>query len=277
MELGSLDGWVSSILSGIAILIGVMLAALALRQSQKIADSQAAMEKESYLSGRMQGLVDHARATVLEARTIQDLTSPRTSDLLSFPEGDFSLISQRRESVLSALTRLQVEVELLRIYAITMPSVGTIDSDARTALSNLMDEGAWLYGDALHLAILAFEDDDDDDIVDLSDDQSIVDALLNGSFVNLPTRLLSDCANEDPDAIPNYGEPGSPWPGVYERREKVLLGKVTARRSWRPDSLTEAGVWSLDHTSDRFQDALMSVLREWDLLREKDRPTVGHA
>lgn len=266
MELGSLDGWVSSVLSGFAILIGVFLAALALRQSGNIAASQEAMEKESYLSGRMQGLVEHARATVLEARTIQDLTSPRTSELLSFPEDDASLISERRATVLSALTRLQVEVELLRIYAITMPAVGTSDSRARVALSNLMDEGAWLYGDALHVSILAFEDDEDDD-VDLSDDQSIVDALLNGSFVNLPTRLLSDCVGINPDDIPTYSEPGSPWPGVYKRREKVLLGGALSKKSWRPDSLTEAGVWSLNHTSDRFQDALMSVLSEWDALR----------
>jgi hypothetical protein len=129
-----------------------------------------------------------------------------------------------------------------------------------------MDEGAWLYSEALHVAILAFEDAQDDD-VDLSDDQSIVDALLNGSFVNLPTRLLSDCVGKNPDDIPSYREPGSPWPEVYKRREKVLLGGVISTKSWRPDSLTEASVWSLGHTSDRFQDALMSVLHEWDALR----------
>ena len=266
MELGSLDGWASSVLSFIAILIGVLLAAIAVRQSGKIAASQATMEKESYLSGRMQGLVEHARATVLESRTIQDLASPRMSELLSFPEGDLSLTRERRTAVLSALSRLLVQVELLRIYAITMPTVGADRSRARVALSNLMDEGAWLYSEALHLSILAFDDDPDDD-VDLADDQSVVDALLNGSFVNLSTRLLSDCVGKNFDDIPSYREPGSPWPAVYERRESVLLDSVMSGKSGRPRSLTEAGVWSLDHTSDRFQDALMSVLQEWDDLR----------
>lgn len=268
MELGSLDGWASSVLSGIAILIGIYLAVLALRQSREIADSQATMETESYLSGRMQGLVEHARATVLEARTIENLASSRMAELLSSPQGDANSIEERRSAVLDALTRLQVQVEMLRIYAITMPTGGGGASDvsARAALSNLMDEGAWLYGDALHASILAFEVEVAEH-PDLSDDQSIVDALLNGSFVNLPTRLLSDCVDKDPDDIPRYSEPGSPWPGVWERREKILLTGVMSRKSWRPDSLAEAGVWSLAHTSDRFQDAMMSVLREWDALR----------
>src|SRR5690606_35687447 len=141
---------------------------------------------------------------------------------------------------------LQVEVELLRIYAITMPRVGASDSEARSALSDLMDEGAWLYSDALHLSILAFEASPED--VDLADDQSIVDALLNGSFVNLPRRLLSDVVGMNPDDVPFYSEPGSPWPAVYKRREGVLLESMVAKKSWRPGSLAEAGSWSLDHT-----------------------------
>lgn len=267
MEPGSLDGWVSAILSGAAIFVGIGLAWWALRVSKKVADSQAAMESESYLSGRMQGLVDHARATILEARTIQDLTSSRMAELLSIAKDDANSMSERQALVRNALTRLQVEVELLRIYAITMPQVGTSDSEARSALSGLMDEGAWLYSDALHLSILAFEDSGDSG-VDLSDDQSIVDALLNGSFVNLPRRLLSDIVGMNPDDVPYYGEPGSPWPAVYKRRERVLLQRVVAKKAWRPESLAVAGSWSLDHTSDRFQDALMSVLEAWDSLRD---------
>ncbi|GAA3211747.1 hypothetical protein [Microbacterium terregens] len=51
----------------------------------------------------------------------------------------------------------------------------------------------------------------------------------------------------------------------------ILIGIVLAvsGMSWRPGSLAEAGSWSLEHTSDRFQDALMSVLREWDDLRSR--------
>lgn len=267
MELGSLDGWVSSVLSGFAILVGVFLAALALRQSGRIAVSQKAMEEESYLSGRMQGLVEHARATLVEARTIQDLTSPHMSNLLSFtPDIAAAQASERRTTVLGALTRLQVEVELLRIYAITMPLAGTSDTPAREALSTLMDEGAWLYSEALHVSSLAFEEAPDED-VDLSDDHAIVEFLLNGAFMNLPTRLLSDCVGLNPDDIPKYREPGSPWPAVYKRREKMLMDQAASIKGWRPDSITEVGVWSLDHTSNRFQDALMTVLEEWDALR----------
>lgn len=266
MELGSLDGWVSSVLSGIAILIGIYLAAKALGKGEAIADTQARREEESYLSGRMQGLVDHASATVVEARTIQDLASPRMSELLSIPPEDGSRTAERRDTVLKALTRLQVQVELLRVYAITMPKTGDKKAPPSAALANLMDEGAWLYGDALHAAILAFEEEPSHD-ADLSDNQSIVDALLNGSFVNLSTRLLSDCIGKNPDSIPSFSEPGSPWPSVYKRREKVLLDVVLSRISWRPQSLAEASVWSLDHTLDRFQDAMMSVLQEWNAFR----------
>lgn len=263
-ERGSLDGWASAILSGIAILVGIALAWLALRQSGRIAANQAAMEEESYLSGRMQGLIEHARATVLEARTILDLASPRLAELLAFPPEDDSA-SERRSTIRDALTRLEVEVELLRVYAITMPGVGGSGTKASVALSELMDEGAWLYSDALHLAILTF--DEDPEVVDLSEGQSIVDALMNGSFVNLPRRLLSDLVGKNPDDVPHYNDPGSPWPEVYRRREKILLETVVAKKSWRPDSLAEAGVWSLAHTVDRFQDALMRVLEEWDALR----------
>ena len=99
--------------------------------------------------------------------------------------------------------------------------------------------------------------------------QSVADALLNGSFVNLDTRLLSDCIGMDPDSVPSYSEPGSPWPAVYQRREEVLLTTVLANTSWTPRSLTEAATWSLSHTTNRFQDALMALLTEWDALRSK--------
>lgn len=263
MDIGSMDGWVSAILSGMAVLVGIVLAWIALWQSKRIAEGQALMERESYLSGRMQGLIDHARATVLEARTIQSLTSARTSELLSFPPNDAGSLGERRTAVLSALSRLKVEVELLRVYAVTMPAVENDGDSAKSAVFDLMDEGAWLYSEAFHLSTLAFEVDSADD-VDLADEKSIVDALLNGSLVNLSTRLLSDCAGKDYDKIPSFREPGSPWPDVYKRREKMLMDGVISQKSWRPSSLTEAGEWSLEHTVNRFQDRMIEVLKKWD-------------
>lgn len=288
MDPGSWDGWLSAVLSFVAILIGIALAAVALAQAAKIAKSQAAletwlanrqdaMEKESYVSGRMQGLVDHAREAIVEARTILDLTDPRTSELLSFPENDPALISERRTNVLSALSRLQTQVELLRVYAITMPAVASRDDaasvavsrddTARTALYKLMDEGAWLFSEALHLATLAFEAESLHDDADLSNEQSIIDALLNGSFVNLPRRILSDLNGKDPDHVPYMGQNGSPWDGIYERREKILLDSGVARPSKFTTSLTQYGASALRHTVDRFQDKLIAVLDEWNALK----------
>jgi hypothetical protein len=278
LDSGALDGWASAILSGIAILVGIWVAYLALSQAGKIAKSQAAleltisgrqntMEMESYLSGRMQGLIDHARATLLEARTIFDLADPRTFELLSFPEADSDLVSTRRIEVLSSLSRLQTEVELLRAFAITMPAIGSISGDARQALYKLMDEGAWLYSEAFHLSILAFEDTPEDD-VDLSDHQAVIDALLNGSLVNLPRRLLSDLIDKDPDNVPYLGQPGSPWDSIYARRKKVLLESGVAKPSKFLNSLTQFAASSLHHTLDRFQDALIAVLRQWNASKE---------
>ena len=270
MDLWNWDGWASAILSGIAILVGIALAWIALWQSHKVASSQAFRDNENYLTGRMQELIDHARAIVMEAGTIQDLTSPRLTELLSFPDDGARLVDDDRREVRTVLSRLSTQVELLRVYAITMPKVNDEATGERTALNALMDEGAWLSADALHVAILRFATDADDlDDVDLGDRQSVADALLNGSFVNLDTRLLSDCIGMDPDSVPSYSEPGSPWPAVYQRREEVLLTTVLANTSWTPRSLTEAATWSLSHTTNRFQDALMALLTEWDALRSK--------
>jgi len=262
----SWDGALSSVLSFVAIVIGIVLAALALRQSGQIARGQATQETESYLSGRMQGLVEHARETMLESQTILDLTNPLMGELLSAPEGDRDAINERRSAVVGALSRLQVHVELLRIYAITMPAVGRNDSSARTALADLMDEGAWLYSEAMHLSILAFEESPLDD-VDLSDNESVIGELLNGSLVNLPRRLLSDLDGKDPNDVPFFSEPGSPWPAIYSRREDVLRRGVVREGSGPRDSLTEAAASSLAHTSERYQGFLMAVLRQWNSLR----------
>lgn len=188
-----------------------VLAAFALVQSGRTARGQAAQETESYLSGRRQGLAEHARETMLEPQAILNLTGPRMAELLTPPEGDVDLTNERRSEVLGALSRLKVQVELLRVYAITMPAVGPSDTGARTALAGLMDEGAWLYNEAMHLSILAFEETPVDD-VDLADSESIIGALLSGSLVNLPRHLLSDLDGKDPNDVPCYNHAGSPWP-----------------------------------------------------------------
>lgn len=283
--LGTWDGWVGAILSGIAVLVGIGLAWWALKTSERLARRQEKLEKklaqrqeelarqqtaldeESYLNSRMQELIQHARTTLAEAQNVQTLTSPRIYELLSIDPGTQVQVAERQQASLESLSRLRVEVDLLRVYAVTMPMAGSTDRTRSKSLMRLMDEGAWLYSEALHCAIIAFDQDNNQDVV-LTDDQNVVDALMNGAFVNLNTRLLSDCIGLDADKIPYYSEPGSPWPEVYRRREQMLLESIMARKSWTPDSLAEAATWALAHTVDRFQDALMAVLTDWNASRQ---------
>ena len=281
---GTWDGWAGAVLSALAILVGIGLAWWALRSSKQLAkqqqdlervlaerqelqiQQQTALDEESYLSSRMQELVQHARTTIAEAHSIHTVTSPRIYELLSVDHATQVQREERQHASLAALSRLQVEVDLLRIYAVTMPLAGSGDRTRSESLMRLMDEGAWLYSEALHCAIVAFDQNQQE--LDLSDNQEVVDALMNGAFANLNTRLLSDCIGFDPDSIPHYSEPGSPWPEVYRRRKQMLLDTVMARKSWVPRSLAEAASWSLAHTVDRFQDALMDVLEEWNANRQ---------
>lgn len=277
IEMGSWDGWVGAILSGVAVLVGIALAWWALRAASKLAKAQlrhddrlskrqAALDEESMINDRMQELVQHARSTLAEAQKIGHLTSPRIYDLLSIDGSRPDHLEERQKAALESISRLQVEVDLLRIYATTMPAIDDSGAARSQPLLQLMDEGAWVYSDALHCAILAFSADDED--VQLSDDQSVVDALMNGSFVNLNTRLLSDCIGLDVDKIPSFSEPGSPWPAVYQRREQILLNAVMAQKSWKPESLAEAATWALAHSINRLQDALLEVLQEWNSSRK---------
>jgi uncharacterized membrane-anchored protein YhcB (DUF1043 family) len=281
--IGTWDGWVGAILSGIAVLVGIGLAWWALRSAEKISSRQAelekelagrqeqlaqrqtALEEEAYLSSRMQELIQHARTTLAEAQTIQTLTSPRLYELLSMDPTTPTQQEERQRAALESISRLEVEVDLLRIYAVTMPTAGSDHATPSESLKRLMDEGAWLYSEALHCAILSFDPDHLD--VELTDDQAVVDALMNGAFVNLNTRLLSDCIGLASDQIPSYSELDSPWPEVYNRREQILRDTVMARKSWSPSSIAEAATWSIAHTVDRFEDALMDVLSEWNSSR----------
>ena len=269
LDWGSWDGWVAAILSAVAVVIAIWLANKAIAASNKIAARQAALDEESYLTTRMQELVQHARTTLYEAHNVQTLTSPRLYDLLSIDQQTEEQIAARQSAVLASLSRLDVEVSLLRAYAITMPRTTQQKRAQVDTLYALMDEGAWLYTEALHCAILAFEEPDSSTALD--NDQAVVDALMNGAFPNLKTRLLSNCVGLDPDKIPYYSEPGSPWPEVYRRRAEMLLTTVMARKSWHPGSLAEAATWSLAHTIDRFQDSLIGVLQNWDMSREPKR------
>lgn len=267
MEFGTLDGWVSSVLSGIAILVGIVLAGVALRQSSTIARNQQRMEVEAYLSQRMNELATHAREIVHEAGLIMSAIGPRMDELLSVSDVSSDEKTARRQAVTAAISRLDASVDLLRIYAVTMPRVGDKSHGPSSAISRLMDEGTWLSANALYSAICVFAEGDNVEDVDLNSNQAVADTLLNGTFVNLSPRLLSDCVGMDPDNVPSMGQPGSPWESIYARRETLLMTEVLPRASWRPDSISEAAIWALAHSSNRFQDALLEVLGEWDKAR----------
>lgn len=267
VDWGTIPDWFGVALAAVATIIAVVIAYVVWKQTQRLAEKELSearqladrennLAHESYLRDRMQNLVDFANDMAQSAHQLFALTSPRHAELLG-DDGYFEKSrDEHRELVHEQLSLLAARRDLLRTFALTMPELGAANDSS--ALDRLMDEGAWLYTDALHAAILRFSDDHD--VVDMTNRNEVVDALMNGSFGNLNTRLLSACRGLDPDRIPYYGEPGSPWPAIYKAREVVMTSIFDGGL---PSSLTEAAGWVLMHTLDRYEDALVDVLRAW--------------
>nr|WP_307331051.1 hypothetical protein [Microbacterium sp. SORGH_AS_1204] len=259
--LSAISSAVAALLSIAAVAVTVYVARVASKQSRDLASEQEHRESSAFLSSWKQDVLAHGKAALLAARKIEALTSPRLSELLSEHPMKASESADLRREVRHLLADLRTEVALLRAIDTTIGPDLPLPAER---FAGLLNEAAWMETDATHLAFLAFsgESDDDDESVDLHDEDAVVDALMNGSFVNLNPRLLAECADMNADDVPSWGEPGSPWKSIYDKREKLLRGHPALRGSWKPSSLAEAATRSLSLTTDRFEDALVRLLRE---------------
>lgn len=263
-RLSDLTDWLGVAMAAVAIIVAVWIAWKVAKQTERLADRDNALASEAYTRDRMQDLVSHAKETVEIANRILRLTSPRSAELIGGPAYLARTLDERRDQVVDDLAGLESRVQMLRTFALTMPTLSSEgQGEEESALDNLMDEGAWLYSTAFYCANIAFAEDpaySDDSGLDVSDTQSVVDVVMNGIFVNLDTRLLSACKGLDPDQVPAFRDPGSPWPRVYEARER-LLGETLGSRMF--STVAEAAAVTLDATLSRYSDALISVLGTW--------------
>lgn len=166
-------------------------------------------------------------------------------DLLGIPAGGD--LSASRAKAAELLPELETRVSTSVALGTSMPR----EVVAAAPLTDVMDRATWIYSEALHAAILRFNPEEDESD-DLRDGQAVVDALLTGALVNTDPRLLSACKDMDPDGVPAYSQPGSPWPAVMRAREAELLPRLE-RMSWKPDSLAEAATWALDDSIARWE------------------------
>lgn len=258
---------VAALLSIAALAVTIYVARIASRQARELANDQARREASMFISAWKQDVLAHGKAALVAARSIEALTSPRLAELLSDQSVNEADTGALRGEVRHLLAQLETEVALLRAIDTTISDEHQLPVGS---LGSLLNEGAWMDTDATHLAILAFDQELDPE--DVADHRTTVDALMNGSFVNLNPRLLAECAGYAPDDVPTYSQPGSPWPLVYEKRESLLMESSTLKGSWKPESLADAAARSLTFSTDRFEDALVALLRA---LGTQDEPSAS--
>jgi len=251
--------WIGAGASSAAVIVTVIVALIVSRQSESIANDQVRQQREAYLAGRMQELVGHARAVVLEAKTVWSLTSSRfRNELMDIQEDGVAARTSRQERIGEALTRLETEVSLLRAYAVTMPT--SIESPqlarGRGAIRRLQDEGTWLSSAAHFAAFTHFEDADSEPTA------SVFEDLIVGQLENVDNRLLAELPDgTDLSDIPFFSEPGSPWPDILEQRRNILEKSEVFLSG---ETLPVAANYAITLVLERFQDALIEVLNEWN-------------
>ena len=260
--LSAIAGIATAVLALVAVGVSIFLARVAGRQAERIAHAQEQREADSRRRERQEYVLERGKAALTASRTILAMLSPRLSELLAEESPDEGQLAVLRKELRALLAGLGLEVSLLRTLDVTL---GCNDSTPASGVSDLLNEAAWMETDANHLAFLAFDRNEEGREVDLESDQSVIDALLNGSFVNLNTLLLAECADFHSESVPAWSEPGSPWPEIYRKRKEILLGSSVLRGSWRPESLADAAARALALSCARFEDSLVSLVGQWAL------------
>lgn len=205
------------------------------------------------VAGRKAEFREQCRSVLTAANAIETMLNPRVSELISAPVDGFDVASVR-----ACLAQLSSEVNLLTTFT---DSKTGVPAGAMRVVVELLEEAAWVYSDSLHLAILVMQRDDDDN-VDISSAQDTVDALLNGSAVNLEPRLMPGYDAESPNG--EGADSHASWQAAYDRREAVLLSSGIVTAQPLPRSLAEIAARSLGWISiRRFSDRANDVLSSW--------------
>lgn len=247
-------GSFATLLSAVAVVVAVRVSRETNKQTKAIASEQALREVRAYHGDRKAEFREQCRVILAASNAIEELLSPRVSELLSASPSSEDLATVR-----SHLAQLSAQVNLLTTF--TNSSSGIPTSAART-VRELLEEAAWVNSDSLHLAILVTDNSDEEEDVDLQSPQAVVDALLNGSAVNLDPRLMPGYNPASPNGAGTDAH--SEWEKAYARREVLLLesGIVTAQP--RPSSLAEVAARSLGWVSiRRFADRADELLSCW--------------
>ena len=272
---GTLAEWFSAVLSAAAVIVTFVIALMAHRQAEKasseatavakrqneLAADQAKIERHAYLATRSRELVEHARSALAEARSLALLVSPRVSELLSDESNPEIWNSTHRDEIRATLARLETEMNLLRVYSVSSPTVTESGAEDRP-LWALMETAAWVHADAWHAAILRLESATEAPTVDHRDNAQLAEALVEGSACNLNPRLLTALTGEDPKQPTYAAEAGSPWPKVFANREE----KVRDRDYSRSGSVARAAAYMLGESIEEFEDALVDLLKSWSRL-----------
>jgi hypothetical protein len=259
-------GAIAAGLSAGAVIVAIRVARQSSAQARAIASEQAQRELKSYYADRKSEFREQCRAVLASANAIEAMLNPRVSELIADSSGSSDV-----ESIRTHLARLSSEVNLLTTFT---DSSSGIPHAILPVVTDLLEEAAWIYSDALHLAILERNLDEISAATDLRSPKAVIDALLNGSAVNLEPRLM-----------PGY-DPGSPdgegpdadasWREAYARREILLLGSGIADAQPLPSSLAEVAARSLGWVSiRRFSDHASAILSAWGAIDVATSRSIG--
>lgn len=247
---------IAALLSSVAVIVAVYVARQTSKQTEKIALEEARRDMRVFYAERKTEFREQCRAILAASNTIKSLLNPRMSELLSTASGKAD-----EKTVRTYLAQLHADVNLLT--AMTDSSSGLPSSAAQT-VRDFLEEAAWVYADSLHLAILAFDSSDNNKWGgrDLRSPQEVVDELLNGSAVNLESRLLP---GYDPNSPNGEGADSlSVWEETYERRKVLLLASDIVTGQPLPSSLAEVAARSLGWVSmRRFADLSNQLISCW--------------
>lgn len=253
--MSAIAGSVAAVLSVVAVLVTIRVASQSSQQTQAIATGQERRDLQAYHAERKSEFREQCRSVLATANAIETMVNPRVSELLSAHEQEIPDV----ESLRQYLAQLSSEVNLLTAFG---DSSSGMPENLKPLVVMLLEEAAWIYSDALHLAILVRSSAEYYEDLDLRSPQAVVDELLNGSAVNLEPRLMP---GYDPKSITGDSPDGhASWVDAYNRREMLLLksGIVTAQPL--PDSLSEIAARSLGWVSiRRFADLASEILASW--------------
>lgn len=246
-------GSIAALLSAVAVIVAVWVSRQTAEQTGAIASERARREVRAYYGDRKAEFREQCRAVLAASNAIETLLNPRLSELLSASPKPVDV-----ETVRTHLAQLSAEVNLLTTF--TDASSGVPKSATQT-VRDLLEEAAWVYSDSLHLAILATSVGYEQE-VDLRSPPAVVDALLDGSAVNLEPRLMPgyDSASPNGEGVDAHCE----WQKAYERREALLLASGIVTAAPLPSSLAEVAARSLGWVSmRRFADLSNQILSCW--------------